>query len=149
MPSPIDGLLRAGRLGGGGGGCHRCGPQGTGRCGCRILLAELLMLVGNLERADVLLDAAGALDPSAAVVVSEFRQLLRAETARRQFWRDGRVPEVVGTPTAQEREALAPVVAWRAGDLRCGAAGGQCRGVATGGAGADRRSSFCRFPRCR
>jgi type VI secretion system protein ImpE len=117
MPSLVDGLLRAGRLDAAVAVATDAVRKAQGDVDARILLAELLMLVGNLERADMLLDAAGALDPSVAVVVSEFRQLLRAETARRQFWRDGRVPEVVGTPTAEEQAALASVVAWRAGDL--------------------------------
>jgi type VI secretion system protein ImpE len=57
--------------------------------GQRILLAEMLVFAGNLERADVILDAASQVDPTAAVIVAEFRQLLRAETARRQLYRDG------------------------------------------------------------
>lgn len=84
--------------------------------GARILLAELLVFAGNLERADVMLDAAGDLDPALAVVVAEFRQLVRGETARRQLFRDGRVPEFLGEPTAAQRSALAALVAARAGD---------------------------------
>lgn len=89
-------------------------PTDLGR---RVLLAELLLFSGNLERADVILDAAGQVDPSSMMVVSEFRQLLRAETARRQLYRDGRVPEFLGEPEACERAALAALVAWRAGDI--------------------------------
>jgi type VI secretion system protein ImpE len=85
--------------------------------GQRVLLAELLLFAGNLERADVILDAAGQIDPSAMMVVAEFRQLLRAETARRQLYRDGRVPEFLGEPEPTERAALAAFVALRAGDL--------------------------------
>jgi type VI secretion system protein ImpE len=82
----------------------------------RILLAELLAFSGNAERADVILDAASDIDPSAAIAVAEFRQLLRAEVARRQLFRDGRVPEFIGEPTAAQRHALAALVALRAGD---------------------------------
>ncbi len=85
--------------------------------GARVLLAELLLFSGNLERADVILDAAGQLDPSAALVVSEFRQLLRAETARRQLYRDGRVPELLGEPEPTGQASLTALVALRAGDL--------------------------------
>ncbi len=88
----------------------------------RVLLAEMLLFAGNLERADVILDAASQVDPSAAVVVAEFRQLLRAEMARRQLRRDGRVPEFLGEPTPAQRAALAAVVALRAGDLAAAAA---------------------------
>jgi len=84
--------------------------------GARVLLAEMLAFSGNAERADVILDAAADLDPSAAVAVAEFRQLLRAEIARRQLFRDGRVPEFLGEPTEHQRAALAGLVALRGGD---------------------------------
>ena len=83
--------------------------------GQRVLLAELLLFTGNLERADVILDAASQIDPSALLVVAEFRQLLRAEMARRQLYRDGRVPEFLGEPEPTEQASLAAFVALRAG----------------------------------
>lgn len=83
----------------------------------RVLLVEFLVFSGNLERADVLLDAAGELDPGASVVIAEFRQLLRAEMARRQLYRDGRVPEFLGEPGVVEKALLASLVAFRAGDF--------------------------------
>lgn len=83
--------------------------------GARILLAELLSFAGNIDRADVVLDACADLDPTAAVVVAEFRQLLRGETARRQLFKEGRVPEFLGEPTEAQRLALAAVVALRNG----------------------------------
>lgn len=85
--------------------------------GARILLAELLALSGNLERADVILDAATTIDPSTALVVAEFRQLIRADMARRQLFRDGRVPEFLADPTETQRFTLAALVALRAGDV--------------------------------
>src|SRR5580698_8651212 len=84
--------------------------------GARILLAEMLVFSGNLERADVLLDAASTIDPSTAVVVAEFRQLIRADMARRQLFRDGRVPELLSDPTEVQRLQLAALVALRAND---------------------------------
>jgi type VI secretion system protein ImpE len=96
-----------------------------GDLGARILLAELLLFAGTIDRTDVILDAAASADPTSAVVVAEFRQLLRAETARRQLTRDGRVPEFLGEPPAALRAALAAQVALRAGDIpeaaRCAA----------------------------
>ena len=83
----------------------------------RVLLGELLAFTGNLERADVVLDAASAIDPSTALVVAEFRQLIRADMARRQLFRDGRVPEFLADPTETQRLQLAALVAFRAGDL--------------------------------
>jgi type VI secretion system protein ImpE len=85
--------------------------------GARFLLAELLLLAGNLERADVILDGAASLEPGAAVAIAEFRQLLRADTARRQLHRDGRVPEFLDQPTPALTASLAAAVALRAGDL--------------------------------
>ena len=82
----------------------------------RVLLAELLLFVGNFERADVVLDAAGDVDPEAALVVAEFRQLVRGEMARRQFWRDGRLPEFLGEPSETQRLLLAASVSARAGN---------------------------------
>jgi type VI secretion system protein ImpE len=84
--------------------------------GARVLLGEMLLFAGNLERADVVLDAASAIDPSTAMVVAEFRQLVRADMARRQLFRDGRVPEFLSDPTETQRLQLAALVALRAGD---------------------------------
>jgi type VI secretion system protein ImpE len=83
----------------------------------RVLLGELLAFAGNLERADVVLDAASAIDPTTALVVAEFRQLIRADMARRQLFRDGRVPEFLNDPTETQRLQLAALVALRAGDM--------------------------------
>src|ERR1051326_3040346 len=60
--------------------------------GARVRFGELLVFSGNLERADVILDAASTIDPSTAMVVAEFRQLIRADMARRQLFRDGAAP---------------------------------------------------------
>jgi type VI secretion system protein ImpE len=84
--------------------------------GSRVLMAELLAFAGDIARADVILDASAELDPTAAVVVAEFRQLLRGELARRQLFSDGRVPEFLGEPTAAQSLSLAAIVALRSGD---------------------------------
>ncbi|WP_238578844.1 tetratricopeptide repeat protein, partial [Inquilinus limosus] len=84
--------------------------------GARILLAELLLFAGNLERADTLLDATSTVDPSAALMVSEFRQLLRGEMSRRQVLSEGRPPEFLGQPTPTQAHLLQALVALRAGD---------------------------------
>jgi type VI secretion system protein ImpE len=82
----------------------------------RLLLAELLLYAGNPERADAVLDAAAAIDPSAAIVIAEFRQLLRAAAARRQVLAEGRAPEFLGEPTPSQRYLLEALIALRAGD---------------------------------
>jgi type VI secretion system protein ImpE len=84
--------------------------------GVRFLLAELLLFDGNFERAETVLDAAQSIDPNAALMVAEFRQLLRAAVARRQLGCDGRVPEFVGEPTQAQQCLLEALVQWRSGD---------------------------------
>lgn len=91
----------------------RTAPADTG---ARMLLAELLLFAGNDERADSVLDAASAIDPASALVVSEFRQLLRAEATRRQVVIDGRLPEFLGQPTSTQAHLLRALVALRADD---------------------------------
>jgi type VI secretion system protein ImpE len=96
----------------------RAAPSEAAR---RILLAELLLYAGNLDRADAVLHATAAVDPGAGLVVSEFRQLLRAASARRQVLYEGRVPEFLGEPTRTQRHALEALTALRAGDASAAA----------------------------
>src|SRR5690349_4806159 len=110
-------LFRARQLGPAIAAANAAVRRSPGDLGARVLLAEFLLFAGTIERADTILDAAATADPTAAVVVAEFRQLLRAETARRQLTRDGRVPEFLGDPPAALRAALAAQVALRAGDI--------------------------------
>jgi type VI secretion system protein ImpE len=62
----------------------------------RGFLAELLCFAGNLERADLQLDILAEQDPKLAMGVALFRQLIRGEQARRQFFAEGRAPELLG-----------------------------------------------------
>ena len=110
-------LFREGRLADAIAAANTAVRKSPSDLGARILLAELLVFSGNLERADVILDACGDIDPTLAVVVAEFRQLVRGEVARRQLFRDGRVPEFLGEPTPAQRLALAALVATREGNL--------------------------------
>jgi type VI secretion system protein ImpE len=71
-------------------------PTDVGRRG---FLCELLCFAGQLERADVQLDAIGHQDPQSMPGVSLWRQLIRAEQARQQFHADGRVPEFLAPPS--------------------------------------------------
>ncbi len=83
----------------------------------RVVLVELLCVAGNLERADRLLDAQTTLDASSAPGAALFRQLIRAEQARQQFFAEGRAPEFQIKPDRIiELELRAGVLA-RAGDL--------------------------------
>jgi type VI secretion system protein ImpE len=64
----------------------------------RGFLAELLCFMGNSERTDLLLDQMVGLDSSLGVPLALFRQLIRADVARRQFYDEGRLPELLGPP---------------------------------------------------
>lgn len=115
-PGEAGRLFREGNLAGALAAANTAVRRAPTDIGARVLLAELLAFSGNIERADVVLDACADLDPTAAIVVAEFRQLLRGETARRQLFSDGRVPEFLGEPTAAQRASLAAIVALRNGD---------------------------------
>lgn len=84
--------------------------------GRRVLLAEMLLFGDDWARADAVLDAASAADPAAAIVVAEFRQLLRAAQARRQLVTDGRAPGFLGEPTQSQSCLLKAHAALRADD---------------------------------
>lgn len=115
-PETAGALFRAGRLDPAIAAANAEVRRRPGDLGARVLLAELLVFAGNLERADVILDTAAKADPGAAVIIAEFRQLLRAATARIQCSREGRLPEFLGEPTPALRAALAARVALRAED---------------------------------
>ncbi len=85
-----------------------------------------------------------------AIVVAEFRQLLRGETARRQLFSDGRVPEFLGEPTAAQRSSLAAIVALRNGDpseaAELAAEAEEARPHPAGTRAATRPSTTCATP---
>lgn len=81
----------------------------------RWLLAELLVLSGQHDRADAQFDAMIAIEPRAAVSAIPIRHLLRAEAARRQFFDEGRIPELLDGADQQVRDRLEAFVLRRAG----------------------------------
>lgn len=87
-------------------------PGDSGRRG---LLAELLLLAGNLDRADLQLDALTKADAQSAPHVAMLRQLVRAEQARRQVFAEGRLPEFLGPPPEGMKERLRAAVLLRSG----------------------------------
>ncbi|WP_044559388.1 type VI secretion system accessory protein TagJ [Azospirillum sp. B4] len=84
--------------------------------GSRYLLAELLCLGGQLERADSQLSVVLNQDPGSMVPVALLRQLIRAETARQDWYRAGRPPEFLTEVSAAARLHLEAGVQARAGD---------------------------------
>ena len=81
----------------------------------RGLLAELLCFSGDLERADKQLDALMQLDPQTGLGATLFRQLIRAETARQDFFREGRPPELLAQPSEHLELRLKASIALRTG----------------------------------
>lgn len=90
----------------------------------RWLMAELLLLTGDAERADRMLDAAALQEPNPAVL--EFRKLLRAEVVRTQVQREGRAPKYQGDDaTAAQQAALRARMLLRLGDTAGASAAAQ------------------------
>jgi type VI secretion system protein ImpE len=82
----------------------------------RYLLAELLCLAGDLERADKQFDTIMQQSPETAMRVTLLRQLVRAETARQQFYHQGRVPEFLTEVSPVTRLHLEASIAIREDD---------------------------------
>lgn len=85
--------------------------------GARAFLCELLCFSGDLERADRQLDTIGQQSPEAMVGVALIRQLIRAETARRQFFDEGRIPEIIDQPSASLQKQMEASILYREGDV--------------------------------
>ncbi len=65
----------------------------------RAFLVELLCFAGELERADKQLDIISTQEPEALVGIGFWRQLIRAEKSRQEFYSAGRAPNFVNKPT--------------------------------------------------
>lgn len=83
----------------------------------RYVLAEMLCFVGEFERADNQLDTAVTLDPSRALSIIQFRQLVRGEQARQDCFEAGRPPQFLVEPSPGIRDRLGTIVQMRAGDV--------------------------------
>lgn len=81
----------------------------------RSLLCELLCFCGEFERADKQLDAALQTDPQTMVGVSLLKHLIRSELARREVFRQGRVPEFLTMPTESQKKRLEAMLCLRSG----------------------------------
>src|SRR5258705_4901662 len=72
----------------------------------RSFLAELLCIAGNLERADKQLETLEQQSPKSATSIALLRQLIRAETTRREVHASGRAPEFFAQPPAHVQASL-------------------------------------------
>ena len=82
----------------------------------RFQLAELSCIAGDLDRAERQLETISNQDPNAAVGAALFRQLVRAELARRECFQQGRLPEFIGEPSASLKSRLRAVAELRSGN---------------------------------
>ena len=83
----------------------------------RSFLCELLLISGELERADKQLDLIGHQNPAVMAGVALWRQLIRAEEARKQFYLEGRLPEFLDKPDAQIEKYLQASVYMRDNEM--------------------------------
>lgn len=114
--SPMD-LYRAGRIDEAVAGALEMVKKSPADTVSRFQLAELSCIAGDLERADRQLDTVSNQDPQAAVGAALFRQLVRAELARRECFEQNRAPEFLGEPSATVQTHLRALIAIIAGDL--------------------------------
>jgi type VI secretion system protein ImpE len=72
----------------------------------RFELGELLLALGQWTRADTQFDLVSTQEPSYGVLVALIRQLIRAEIAREEVFKEGRAPELVKALTPDIEAAL-------------------------------------------
>ena len=89
--------------------------------GVRAFFCELLCFAGELERADRQLDLLSTQLPESAMQVALFRQLVRADQARHDFFNSGRLPEFIGDPTEAQALCLQASIEIREGNAAAAA----------------------------
>jgi len=82
----------------------------------RLLMAQLLCFIGDLERADKQLEVITQQDAEAAVGTTVLRHLIRAETDRQAFFTEGRLPQFIEPPSETMKHRLEASVLLRDGD---------------------------------
>jgi type VI secretion system protein ImpE len=85
--------------------------------GKRFQLCELLCFAGDFERADKQLDTIMQQSTEAAVRIMLTRQLIRAETARQDFYTEGRLPQFLSDVSPVLRLHLDASIAIREGNV--------------------------------
>jgi len=86
-----------------------------GDAGARYILAQLLCIKGEFERADGQLNTIAQQEIKLRPAVTTLRQVIRAEQARRQFFDEGRLPEFLRPPPDHIKLHLEAIVSLRAG----------------------------------
>ena len=101
----------------------------------RLLLCDLLCFDNQLERADRQLDVVVQQDSGLVAGIGLYRQLIRAEIARRDVFESGRVPEFLNGVTDVLKLHVQPSIALREGTTQRGR-----RPAAPGGGAPSARS---------
>ena len=81
----------------------------------RLLLAELSLIAGDLEKADLHADTASLHRPAWAAGLAIFRAHLRGLHARDAFYRTAALPAFAGEPTERDHLAIRLVAAMKSG----------------------------------
>jgi type VI secretion system protein ImpE len=115
-PTPLD-LYYAGRLQDALAAANEQVRRQPTDLSARGFLCEMLCFAGEFERADKQLEVISTQDPALGVGVAQFRQLIRAEQARQQFFAEGRPPEFLTAVTPACRLALEASIRIREGQL--------------------------------
>ncbi len=120
--TPLSDLLAGGRLG-------DAVAQATARVrsapsdhAARTLLAELLCLQGEFDRAESQLAVVAQQTVDRPVAIARLRHLIRAAVAREAWFAEGAVPSLAEAPTPLQRLAIELAVATREGDASRAAA---------------------------
>lgn len=115
-PSAIADLLQDGRLAAAvtvASGAVKAAPASVAD---RLILAELLILQGALDRAEAQFQVANEHAPAEATAIAAMRHLLRAAAARTAWYETGAVPDFIDGPTERQADAMRLALAVRADD---------------------------------
>ena len=82
----------------------------------RLILAELLVLEGAIDRAEAQLQVANEHAPAEATAITAMRHILRACVAQSAWHAEGAVPDFVDGPTERQSEAMRLALSVRGND---------------------------------
>ena len=111
-------LFRAGRLDEAIETCAKAVQEHPGQPNDRDLLSQLLCFTGQYERADKHLEVLATQFADREPVIALIRHLIRAATAREQFYEEGRLPEFFTEPPDYVRRHLEASISIRRGEPR-------------------------------
>lgn len=115
-PSALAEHLAAGRLDAAATAAAQAVKARPADAAARVMLAELLILQGALDRAEAQLQVATEQAPAEAPAIALLRHLLRGATARVAWYETGAVPDFIDGPTPRQAEAMRLALAVRADD---------------------------------